>query len=204
MRIMSVHLPQGIPAEVFAHWLALLPPERRSDLLSRRAASVRDRSLCGEILARAMLAQTLRCPPGAISISRGAHGKPELCGAPNLFFNISHSGHYAVCAVSDRPVGIDIEQQRAYRPQLAGRVCSEAEQSLLAQSRDPSQLFCRLWTLKESFVKCTGAGLGAHLNKISFSFSPDGTVRSNQEGFYFTCRNFADGYWLAVCQARRQ
>ncbi len=201
MQLMAVHLGQKIPERELAHWLALLPPERQKELFAKRAAGAQERSLCGEILARAMLAQVLRRPPDAISICRGAHGKPMLADGSGQFFNISHSGKYAVCAVAERPVGVDIEQPRAYQPRLAERVCSESEQSLLAHSEDPSQLFCRLWVLKESFVKCTGTGLGAPLHKISFSFAQDGTVRSNQAGFRFTCHAFTDAYWLAVCMA---
>ena len=37
-------------------------------------------------------------------------GKPKLAAAEKPQFNLSHSGEYAVCALSDKPVGVDIEE----------------------------------------------------------------------------------------------
>lgn len=78
------------------------------------------------------------CPLRDVPICRETHGKPVLKGCTNLFFNISHSGDYAVCAVSKQPVGIDIERIGAYQPNVARRVCSDAEQKLLEQCEDPA------------------------------------------------------------------
>lgn len=38
------------------------------------------------------------------------NGKPRLLKYPNFFYNISHSGDYAICAVSDSEVGVDIQK----------------------------------------------------------------------------------------------
>lgn len=202
MQIAAVHLAKGIDEETFAHWLACLPGERRMEILARNVRADRERSLAGEMLARAMLARALRCPPCAVPILRGAHGKPVLKDHPNLFFNVSHSGDYAVCVVSGRSVGVDIEQVRAYRPRVAQRVCSETERALLAQSENPARLFCRLWTLKESYVKLTGTGIGVPLQEISFAFAADGLVIANQGGVRFHSLELWDGYFLSVCERK--
>ena len=46
------------------------------------------------------------------TVVEGKNGKPEFKeeGAP--FFNISHTDNVTVVAVSDRPVGIDIEGEK--------------------------------------------------------------------------------------------
>ncbi|MBQ5580299.1 MAG: hypothetical protein IIT43_03455, partial [Clostridia bacterium] len=41
-------------------------------------------------------------------LERGAHGKPSMQDDPP-FFNLSHSGAVTVLAVSDAPVGVDLE-----------------------------------------------------------------------------------------------
>ena len=47
----------------------------------------------------------------------GTHGKPALSDSFSPHFNISHSGKYAVCALSEVPCGIDIqEKKRAEKP----------------------------------------------------------------------------------------
>lgn len=40
-----------------------------------------------------------------LEIKVGADGKPLLTDYPEIFFNLSHSGHYVVCGLGARPVG---------------------------------------------------------------------------------------------------
>ena len=137
MQIAAVRLTEGVNEAICTRWLSCLPGKRQEEILRRQRPKDRERSLSGEILARAMLARELRCPLRDVPICRETHGKPVLKDCTNLFFNISHSGDYAVCAVSKQPVGIDIERIGAYQPNVARRVCSDAEQKLLEQCEDP-------------------------------------------------------------------
>ena len=43
-------------------------------------------------------------------IAREARGKPYFPSRPDICFNLSHSHGAAVCALHDRPVGIDVEK----------------------------------------------------------------------------------------------
>ena len=203
MQIAAVRLTEGVNEAICTRWLSCLPRKRQEEILRRQRPQARERSLSGEILARAMLARELRCPLRDVPICRETHGKPVLKDCTNLFFNISHSGNYAVCAVSKQPVGIDIERIGAYQPNVARRVCSDAEQKLLEQCEDPARLFYRLWTLKESYVKLTGTGISVPLSQITFSFLADGRVESNQNRVQFASFPFGDGYWLAVGEKMR-
>src|SRR3954468_21035567 len=59
---------------------------------------------------RSILAERLDCDPLEIQFALGPHGKPAVA---NLEFNLSHSGGWAMIAVTRTvPVGIDIEQIR--------------------------------------------------------------------------------------------
>ena len=48
----------------------------------------------------------------------GEHGKPSIIGHPDIHFNFSHCREAAVCVISDRPVGVDIESIREYKESL--------------------------------------------------------------------------------------
>ena len=45
-------------------------------------------------------------------IAREEGGKPFFPGAPRICFNLSHSHGAAVCALHDRPSGVDVEKLR--------------------------------------------------------------------------------------------
>ena len=101
-------------------------------------------------------------------IRKGYGGKPYLAKEPDIHFNLSHSGEWAVCAISSSPVGVDIQHCDEGRRDVASRFFHREEirylDSLPQFRRDEG--FYRLWTLKESFVKATGRGLDLPLRSF--------------------------------------
>lgn len=65
----------------------------------------------------------------AFQIGYGENGKPFLLDYKEVHYNLSHSGDWILCAVSDQPVGIDIQQKSSMRRGLCDRVFSEEEKS---------------------------------------------------------------------------
>lgn len=108
-----------------------------------------------------------------------------------VFFSLAHCGDYAVCAVSDVPVGVDIELPRAGGSRLAKRFFRHDEAALVYAADDPDREFCRLWTLKESYIKCADLRLG---DIRSFS------VVSGAEGCSFS--GASHGEYLIGCCAK--
>ncbi len=87
-------------------------------------------------------------------------GKPYKS---NEHFSISHSGRYAIFALSSSPVGIDIEAIRPYSRRLEEAVLSEEERKAVKNDGD----FLSLWCLKESLLKATGEGLSKRLKEVN-------------------------------------
>lgn len=108
----------------------------------------------GRTLSRPLLAAAVRqlwgweeVPP----MERSARGKPEFSGRDGHWFSLSHSGGYALCALSDEgPVGVDIEVIRPHREGLPRYAMTEEEFSRFDGTWED---FCRVWVLKESFCK---------------------------------------------------
>ncbi|MDY6426445.1 MAG: 4'-phosphopantetheinyl transferase superfamily protein, partial [Bacteroidales bacterium] len=89
---------------------------------------------------------------------------------------------------------------------IAKRFFTSEEYDLIkSQKTDELQtkMFFRIWTLKESFVKCIGTGLSTPLNE--FSIIPDwhGKITLNQtisnSEYNFVELNLDDGYKYSVC-----
>ncbi|MBQ2436625.1 MAG: 4'-phosphopantetheinyl transferase superfamily protein, partial [Clostridia bacterium] len=95
-------------------------------------------------------------------LERGAHGKPSMQDDPP-FFNLSHSGAVTVLAVSDAPVGVDLEHIADVRESVARRFFPEAfRQELDAAPEDQRpETFFRLWTRLEAALKLDSRGLTA-------------------------------------------
>ena len=83
-------------------------------------------------------------------VERSPRGKPLFAGRPDSWFSLSHSGGLALCALSDGPVGVDVELVRPRRARLPRRALSRGE---LAAFDGSWEEFYRLWTLKESWCK---------------------------------------------------
>ena len=107
------------------------------------------------LLSRALLAFALeetlggREPP---ILAKDAGGRPFLPERPGLFLSLSHTEGAAVLALSDAPVGVDVERLRAIPPRLGRRVGAETPEA-----------FWRQWTAAEAEAKRTGRGAGALL-----------------------------------------
>lgn len=84
------------------------------------------------------------------AVDRSSRGKPFFASMEDRHFSLSHSRGYALCALSDSPVGADIEVVRPRREGLFAYCLGEAE---LAAFDGTWEDFFRLWTLKESWCK---------------------------------------------------
>lgn len=106
----------------------------------------------------------------------GEHGKPLMLGRPDIHFSLSHCREAAICVVSDRPVGIDVESVGRYNERLARYTMNDEEMDRILASDRPDLAFTRLWTQKEAVLKCTGEGIGNDLKNILKKHSSEPTT----------------------------
>ena len=83
-------------------------------------------------------------------VERSPRGKPLFALEEGRWFSLSHSGGLALCALSDGPVGVDVEVVRPRRAGLPRYVLSGEE---LEEFDGSWEDFYRLWTRKESWCK---------------------------------------------------
>lgn len=94
--------------------------------------------------------------------------KPYLASHPELHFNISHSEDFAVIAIANKEVGIDIEYLSAdfNFNNLFSDIFKEDEITIIKNAADKKQAFYTLWTRKEAFVKAIGKGIDEDFRSI--------------------------------------
>ena len=144
--------------------IASLPDWRRRKALAFRFAI--DRFTCAE--AYLLLKQGLRelyGIEGDVEFAYGPAGKPSLAGFPGIHFSLSHCRTAVACVISDREVGIDVEEIQ-YDEGLAAAVLNSAELEQVRLSDDPALAFTSLWTRKESLLKLDGEGLRNDLRHV--------------------------------------
>ena len=138
--------------------LAEISEQRREQAL--RFKFERGQRTC--VLAYLLLKKALRKEYGLTEnplFEYGPHGKPFIVGHPEIHFSLSHCREAVACAVSNRPVGIDVESVQRYRESLAQYTMNDEEQQLIAAAKRPDVAFIRLWTMKEARLKLTGEGI---------------------------------------------
>lgn len=150
--------------------LAVLLDGRDRDRVRRIPRETdRRRFLAAWVLTRLVLGERLGTDPAALAFDRTCahcgdrtHGKPVVESADaGLDFSLSHVGGLAVVAVSDRTVGVDIEDTTAgERPQRSAM--TERERAACRDYAD----FARLWTRKEALLKAVGKGLQIHPRRV--------------------------------------
>jgi len=158
-------------------WYLLINTDKQRRVDRFRFVDDKKRTVAGEMLARKAIAEWCGVAPESITFGIEEHGKPYAKDLA-VEFNISHSGNMVVCAVDDKPIGIDIEQIRPIDLTVAKRICTDKEllyifghtptEQDFTYTTDTETLtrFFELWTAKEAYGKLIGKGLDSLLSYI--------------------------------------
>lgn len=133
-------------------------------------------------------------------VETNQYGKPFIRGN-SFFFNISHTTNAVACAIEFTDIGVDIQERIVEYDSLIERVCTTYEKKRILGSKCPDHQFTKIWTLKESFVKCIGTGIWDDISHLDFSAFE--SEMGKMYGYHFLCKS-ADDYCFAVCSAVEQ
>lgn len=152
----AVRLERPLTEKETAAMLRVLPPERRERLLRLKPEEKWREPLCAYL----MLCMALRSrygwkelPPIALT----DRGKPYFVAFPDIHFNISHTNGAVLVAVSDQPVGVDIEKVRPV---------SQRSMRRLAAAETPEGFF-QSWVRREARAKRSGDGVSTMMRSES-------------------------------------
>lgn len=113
--------------------------------------------------------------PIGIGIDHDVNGKPIIKGVgtyegklPPMEISLAHKGTEAVCIVSDKPVGIDIESIEERSKDFMDISFTKSEIELI-QGRGNAEWCTRLWVAKEAFGKMKGVGLHGNPKRYEVS-----------------------------------
>ena len=176
-------------------------PDRQARADRFRFEDDRKRCLCADMLARRMLAKIADVSPADISFTQGDKGKP-YANVP-FFFNVSHSGDFVLCAVSDVPIGADVEHIKPFRAGMVARYFTEVEAAYVwggspapdgnVTDPDTCARFYRVWTAKEAYVKMTGTGISTDLSQVAYD-----PCAQTVCGIQLTTPDAPEGYVISI------
>ncbi len=140
-------------------YFEMMTQDRQKKVSRFRFDEDKKRSVFAEMLAKEMISEKLGVPIESIVIKTDENGKPFAQGL-DIHFNISHSSDLVICALNDKPIGVDIEEIREVKNKLIDFVCTENEKSFVQNSEfEKPKRFFEIWTAKEAYFKFLGSGI---------------------------------------------
>jgi 4'-phosphopantetheinyl transferase len=190
-----------------------LSAEEHARLDATVGIRTRGERLAAYLLARWALARRLGQRPFEVALSRDSEGRPTPISHPEgtVEISIAHTRRLVVCGVAENArIGVDAEHRRPHAPAgaIARRFFCPDEMRSLEAAPESTRVdqFWALWTLKEAFVKATGAdlfdGLGAcafrvgERGHVEHVFSPASEVPPGRWAFELFAPS--DAHYLAI------
>ena len=185
--------------EEYKVFLITLKKEKQYKIANILKDDDKKRSILGEILLINLLNE-LNIDYNSITITKNKYGKPYIKDL-DLFFNISHSNDFVVCAISKNEIGIDIEKIRETKDSIINQFATTKEKQYINEFKNKfnNRVF-EIFTLKESYFKCLGTNLN-HIKNIEFEINKN-IVRCNKQHFEFKLIHEINDYIIAICEKR--
>ncbi len=130
------------------------------------------------------------------------YGKPYIKNNKEIYFNISHSNELAICAISNKEVGCDIEKITKYNEKVVKKCFSLKEIDYINNSLNKDEAFTRIWTYKESFLKTIGIGINDKMNEFSIvPKNKDIIIEQNINNKKYKLVEFRkEDYIISICE----
>ena len=166
--------------------------------------------------------------PLSIKVEESGNLLFEKDGEP-LYFNLSHAKEYAACAISDKPVGIDVEWVKTRDVDHMDKILHPQEMAILSFVTNPEEkkkFFYECWVTKESYLKNLGLGLGVrpsdfavnedkleiNEDKLKANNDPDAAIHKLEKRYVHIYKSteienadwkFDASYRMAVCTEKK-
>ena len=181
----------------------MMSDARKADIDRKKFLASKRESVLGEMLARRGISELIGIDESAIVFNRTENGKPFAENA-DVYFSISHSKDYVVCAVDDDEIGVDIEQIRKVEPRITSISCTErdkeyiyGESELDVFTHDMIDRFFEVWTAKEAYLKCRGTGM-IDVKTISYEDIKPFCKKIEDSGYIITIYSKQDFHGLKL------
>lgn len=134
-------------------------------------------------------------------IERDVYGKPFVANIEGCHFSISHSGRKIAIAIDVLPVGVDIEKIREVNFRVVDWFFSTEDiiNFHKISKKDRKEHFFKMWTQKESYVKCIGMGF-SRMPFREFTIVDDRLVGDYSGQYRFSTYDILYGYKMSVCR----
>ncbi len=188
--------------DVYEESLNLLHKKQQERIKNIKNQNAKKQALAAELLVlyivKKFKPKNISIPPLRIA---GEFGKPYFAENTDFKFNISHSGNWAVIAVSDYEIGIDIEKIGKLRTNVAKRILHENEKKefFLLDINEQQIKFYDYWVLKESIVKATGKGMNDSFSDIYIRFIDEKEAKMDKKEFQLLLFPFQGEYKMGIC-----
>ena len=175
---------KAISDEEFERWYRQMQPSRQEKCKRLKKETAQKQCIATDHVVRTVLSKHLHRPAEEITISVSESGKPYIEGNP-MHFSVSHSENMIACAISEFPVGIDIERIRPIPTTAQERICTKTELEYLFSAKDEGERnlrFLHLWTRKEAVFKTDGRLPRRDKEIDTLTLSAGWTVETRMEG----------------------
>ena len=168
IKVLYTHISGQREESNLASYLQKLPKALQNKIAKYRRWQDAYASLFGKLLLQAGLSVPGLEHYKLQDLKYSLHKRPYLEG--NIDFNISHSGSYVVCVISDEcRAGIDIEEIKEINLEKFRRYWTLKEWEKILHAPHQYDQFYDYWTKKEALVKAMGEGLYVPLRQIKLN-----------------------------------
>lgn len=188
-------------SEEYKKFFTTIKKEKQYKITNILKDDDKKRSILGEILLINLLNE-INIDYNSITIIKNKYGKPFIKDM-NLFFNISHSKDFVVCAISKNEIGIDIVQVSESKESVINQFATYKEKQYINELKnDYFKRSFEIFALKEAYFKCLGTNLN-YIKEIEFEFD-NSIIKCNKNNFLFKLMHDIDNYIIAICVTNDQ
>lgn len=189
-------------SDEFISFLPLISMSKKK-LLNYKYIDDKLRSMYGELLLLYALKVHFNKTHTDIIIDLNTYGKPYITNLSGIYFNISHSDEWVICAIHTKELGADIEKINNIDESIFEHILSKEENKYIFNKLNKQEIFFEYWCVKESYYKFVGKGIDSDMCMIDVNLKDSNNIKLSKYGqkqnLYFQLYNELNDYKIVVC-----